>query len=150
VNQIRKKIEDLLGEYNQKVEDAIWVQIQDIITTTGKFTADDWILELKQPVIFNDKDTTAFASFKLAGAVRLIPRPKIPTFIDSSILRGATIRKYREQTSQVAKHGTFVIIEGTKEVDMVLGGNLKFSFDLEIKSVDTRLGDVIRESMGYK
>ena len=148
MNPIQKIIEDALGEYNEEVDKVIWAQIQKIIKNTGKFEADKWVLEVISPYIMegNDKLRESNFIFSINGAVRLVPKPQAPREIKDSILTGAQIRQY---TMESLPGYTNIIIKGYQDVDMVLNGSLRFNFELEIRSTDTRLGTVIEESLGY-
>jgi len=145
MSSIQKMIEDLIGEYNADIEKVIWAQVKEIIATTGGFTVDDWILEVKHPAVRSDHigDTMTFG---LYGSARLVPKHKTPREIKESILEGAKI----QHTSLESRPGYVnITIKGHQDVDMVVGGSLRFNFKLKMRSSDNRLTGVIEESLHY-
>jgi len=148
LNQIRKLIEDVLGEYDKEVDDIITRQILKIITQTGKFNADDWILEVIRPEVSSSPVDTEGSQyvFSLDGAVRLIPKPQAPREIQDSLLEGAQINHYKTESRPGYVN---IVIKGHQNIDMVVGGSLRFNFELEMRTTDTRFGGVIEESLGY-
>lgn len=149
MSQIKKLIEDALGEYNEEVDKAIVGQILKIIKTTGKFIADEWMLEIKRPDITTENSMITDGHeyvFSIKGAVKLVPKSKIPQIIKNSILKGAKIHHYKAESLPGYIN---IVIKGHKDEEMLVTPPIRFNFELEMRATDTRLGTVIRESLGY-
>lgn len=152
MNKINEMIENTLGKYEQDVDDAVFLQIRKIIRATGSFNADDWVLEMKRPSITTQDFEGYTYVFSIEGAIRLVPRYSLAqnTHIVDDILIGGLISQYKVMNPHFHPEAIKIVIKGIQVIDWANDNDLRFSFDLEIRSSDPRIIGYIQKKLGTK